>query len=144
MVSETHFFQENVSKTANYELFNVDRAYRGDNCHSWCGTAIYAKRGFNATFIKISILNYIEAIPIFLDFPHIPNLVIAATYVPPSNDRNLQEQFILLTNAFPNFILAGDFNATHPSWHCRSINGFGTKHSKVDKSKLTQITAPTF
>lgn len=71
-VSEIHFSHGNISKIANSELFNVDRARIGNNGFS-DATGICIKRWFNVTSINIPTLNYIEAKPLILTFPIFQN-----------------------------------------------------------------------
>lgn len=89
-------------------------------------------------------LNHIEAISIILDFPFILKLIITAIYIPLSSNRNLMmEQDLRLTDSFQSFILAGDFNSTHPSWHCKSINSFGLKLRRQVDQNFALMTAPS-
>ena len=108
LVTETHFSQGNCVRVANYELFNVDRPLVGIQLSG--GTAIYVKRGFNATLAKVPDLKFIEVCPIILDFPFITNLLVAASYVPCDRRRRnlLRQDLTSLTKKFQNFILVGD------------------------------------
>lgn len=74
---ETFFYQVNVTKIANYELLYVDRAFSSNRTYG--GIVIYVKRELSASSNKFPILNLV-LIPIILDFPYIPKLLIAANY----------------------------------------------------------------
>lgn len=65
LVGEAHFSQGNVSRIANYELYNDDRALNGNN-RSLDSTAIYIKRVFSATSSNIPNLNFVETTIIIL------------------------------------------------------------------------------
>ena len=117
-VNENHFSQGYCVRVANYELFNIVSPVGGVQLS--IGTATYVKRGFNVTLAKVPIPKFIEICPIILDFPLFQIYLLQRfTYLVVGEGGIFWDKIILLMKVFPNFILAGDWNANHTSWNCR-------------------------
>ncbi|GLV44744.1 hypothetical protein CBL_05211 [Carabus blaptoides fortunei] len=102
-------------KIRNYELFRKDRVGpRG-------GNAIYVRRNLDHSEIDVPDTQHLEANAIVLNTATTGPIRLMSAYNSPSHPIIPADLDLLLQNQLPT-IIAGDFNAKHPTWNSRTTN----------------------
>lgn len=117
LVNETHLRPSQNPKVPGYSLYRADRDYRGG------GTAIYVRNNIDHFEVGPCNTREVEGNTVVINTATGP-LRLSAIYKSPQKpllDTDMDE---LLSAAQPT-ILAGDFNAKHPSWNSRVTNTSG-------------------
>lgn len=102
-----------------FEVFRLDRNSRGG------GVIIAIRHAYQSTLIETGILDGSEYVIIECKRKQRqPPLIIASIYVPPNRTINilLLRKIQLIRK---NFLILGDFNASHIDWNCSKTNKNG-------------------
>ena len=141
LVQETHFSPGNLSKIANYDLYNDDRP-RISN-HTSGGTAIYVRQSIPHCRIQPPRLQAGEATVIQLNLPENHVITIASVYLAPRLATGLIiKDLTTLFKISPHVIVAGDFNAKHQAWGCPASNSRGFAVKKWADENYFDVVSP--
>ena len=124
ILTETWLNPRTQLSIPNFHIIRKDRQNRNGG-----GVAILLKKGFRwhtADNIICEDPN-VELIAIEVTTNHVHPLTIVACYRPPTHNLTLNhwERFIKTLCDKGSFLLAGDFNAAHPMWNCKTVNPAG-------------------
>lgn len=119
LISETWLRPANKLTIPNYHTYRSDRL-TGRNG----GVAILIKKDLNHTPIYLSGLHFLEAVGVQISVRSLGPLRVFV-YAPPGRGSDWRDLDLLFDGDIPA-LAAGDFNAKHGSWGCRSTNGYGS------------------
>ena len=119
LINETHLRAEDKFSTRNFTSYRSDRQDRRGG-----GVAILVHKTIDHHKIEIPPLNRTEAVAIKLEANGHP-VTIVSVYNPPGDiDTDDLEALLQISNSV---IIAGDLNAKHRDWQCKTTNPPGTK-----------------
>ncbi|CAI6345283.1 unnamed protein product [Macrosiphum euphorbiae] len=120
LLGETRLNKTAPLKLPNYYTYRTDRPPKPE-CPSSGGTAILVKNNIihEEIFIKTKLDSTTIAMAIGAK-----TVRVSAVYKSPGDKIEIKD-IDALTNGTESFIIAGDLNAKHPSWHSRRTNQTG-------------------
>lgn len=136
LITETHLTDREKFNNRNYSTYRLDRNNRQGG-----GVAILVHKTVKHNLVDLPITNRTECVAIGLKIGR-HTVTLICTYNPPGDiDINDIENLIGTNN---NIILAGDLNAKHTDWGCRTSNRAGNKLRGFfyDSNRSFQILAP--
>lgn len=141
LLQETLLRPKNSLKIPNYIVFRND--FPSPNRFPMRGTAILIKKCFNCYPVNNPPLHCIDAIACNIIFPGNSHMTFVSVYIPHhESTTGIISDLNFLSKLNTNTMLAGDFNAHHQNWNCKSNRPYGVAINDFINNKNLEILSP--
>ena len=138
LISETHFTSKSYLKIPNYSIYGTK--HHDGKAHD--GTAIIIKSNIKHYENEKNMDDYLQATSVNLEDSK-GRITLSAVYCPPKHTIRREMYSTFFKSLGHRFIAAGNYNAKHPWWRCRSWTPTprgGQLHEAIQSEPLFPIS----